>query len=213
MTAVSSLVAVGDVVHRTRLGEAGRRTRRIDADHSSASAFCAPLPASSAHAIPGEDQPCSGVAEVVGDLPRLEQRVHRDDDAAGAQHAVVDDGESGRLGSMIATRSPGLTPRSCSSRQPGRWPASSSRKVVVRLAEANCDPVGVCARRLDEVRREVQSVTTFAETAAAARDEGSSSVTGPNVDVRLQRVVDHCVVLVHNAGTGHAALHGATSCL
>ena len=32
--------------------------------------------------MPGEDQPGPGVAEVVGDLSHLEQRVHRDDDAA-----------------------------------------------------------------------------------------------------------------------------------
>jgi hypothetical protein len=43
--------------------------------------------------VPGEDQPAAGVTEIVGDLPRLEQRVHRDDHAAGAQHAVVDHGE------------------------------------------------------------------------------------------------------------------------
>ena len=34
----------------------------------------------------GEDQPCAGVVEVVGDLARLQERVHGDDDRAGAQH-------------------------------------------------------------------------------------------------------------------------------
>ncbi len=48
--------------------------------------------------MPGEHQAGPGVAEVVGDLPRLEQRVHRDDDPARAKDAVVHDGDLGDVG-------------------------------------------------------------------------------------------------------------------
>ena len=44
-------------------------------------------------AVPREQQLGAGVAEVEGDLAALEQHVHRHDDAAGAQHAVVEDRE------------------------------------------------------------------------------------------------------------------------
>ncbi len=45
--------------------------------------------------MPGEHQPGPGVAQIIGDLPRLEQRVHRDDHAAGAEHPVVHHGDLG----------------------------------------------------------------------------------------------------------------------
>ena len=48
--------------------------------------------------VPGEDQPGPGVAEVIGDLSPLEQRVHRDDHTACAEHAIVGDGELGDVG-------------------------------------------------------------------------------------------------------------------
>src|SRR6185437_5038616 len=48
--------------------------------------------------VPGEDQPGAAVAEVERDLAPLEQHVHRHDDAAGAQHRVVDDRELGDVG-------------------------------------------------------------------------------------------------------------------
>ena len=47
--------------------------------------------------VPGEDQLRLGVAEVERDLALLEQHVHRHDDAAGAQHAVVGDRELGHV--------------------------------------------------------------------------------------------------------------------
>ena len=43
--------------------------------------------------VPGEDQLGPRVRQVVGDLALLEQHVHRHDDAAGPQHAVVADRE------------------------------------------------------------------------------------------------------------------------
>ena len=58
--------------------------------------------------VPGEDQPGPGVAEVVGDLPRLEQRVHRDDHAAGPEHAVVHHGDLGDVGHHDADPVAGL---------------------------------------------------------------------------------------------------------
>ena len=48
--------------------------------------------------VPGEDQPGPGVAQVIGDLARLEQRVHRDDRAAGPEHPVVHHGDLGDVG-------------------------------------------------------------------------------------------------------------------
>jgi len=61
--------------------------------------------------VPGEDQPGPGVAEVIGDLSPLEQRVHRDNHTARAEHAIVLTANSVTLGCMIPTRSPGLKPR------------------------------------------------------------------------------------------------------
>ena len=58
--------------------------------------------------MPGEDQPGPGVAQVVGDLPRLEQGVHRDDHAAGAEHAVVHHGDLGDVGHHDADPVAGL---------------------------------------------------------------------------------------------------------
>ena len=58
--------------------------------------------------VPGEDQPGPGVAQVIGDLPRLEQRVHRDDHAAGAEHAVVHHGDLGDVGHHDADPVAGL---------------------------------------------------------------------------------------------------------
>jgi hypothetical protein len=43
--------------------------------------------------MPREDQPRSRVGQVVRDLSRLEQRVHRDNDRAGPEHPVVDGGK------------------------------------------------------------------------------------------------------------------------
>ena len=53
------------------------------------------LSGGSANCVPGEDQLGLGVAEVERDLALLEQHVHRHDDAAGAEHAVVGDRELG----------------------------------------------------------------------------------------------------------------------
>ena len=49
--------------------------------------------------VPGEQQLGPGVRQVEGDLALLEQHVHRHDDAAGPQHAVVArPGSTGRWG-------------------------------------------------------------------------------------------------------------------
>ena len=48
-------------------------------------------------AVPGDDQLGARVGEVVRDLARLEQRVHRHDDRAEPQRAEVDDGEVGHV--------------------------------------------------------------------------------------------------------------------
>ena len=45
--------------------------------------------------VPGKKQPGAGVAQVERDLAPLEQHVHRDHYAAGAQYAEVADGEVG----------------------------------------------------------------------------------------------------------------------
>ncbi len=58
--------------------------------------------------VPGEDQPGPGVAQVIGDLPGLEQRVHRDDHAAGPEHAVVHHGDFGDVGHHDADPVAGL---------------------------------------------------------------------------------------------------------
>ncbi len=47
--------------------------------------------------VPGEDQLGLRVAEVERDLALLEQYVHRHNDSAGAEHAVVGDRELGNV--------------------------------------------------------------------------------------------------------------------
>ena len=60
--------------------------------------LAAPLVASADEVGPDQGDLRAGVGEEVVDLAGLEQRVHRDDGAAGQQDAPVDDGESPHVG-------------------------------------------------------------------------------------------------------------------
>ena len=90
-------VPVRDLVVRGGGGEEIAEAGRIDDDRlrvrvlGAAARFVREL-------MPGEDQPGPGVAEVISHLPPLEQRVHRDDHTARAEHAIVGDGELGDVG-------------------------------------------------------------------------------------------------------------------
>ncbi len=91
------LVPVGQV-----LGGWGGRKRRTesagtDGDHLGL-ALLRTGPCLVGEGVPGEQEPGTRVAEVVGDLAGLEQGVHRDDDAAGPQYAEVGEGELGHVG-------------------------------------------------------------------------------------------------------------------
>ncbi len=134
--------------------EEGAEGGRVDPDQVDTRARGA-LSGLLGHPVPGEDQPGARVAEVVADLPRLEQWVHRHDDPAGTEHAVVDGGEVREVrqhdGDFVARLD-----------APVLEQASDTRAALAelserhhRVTEADRDPVGVRADRLDEVRREV----------------------------------------------------------
>ena len=75
-----------------QIGEATPSTTMVSAP------ACSAPPGLLGEPVPREQQPGPGVAQVVGDLPPLEQRVHRDDDAARPEHAVVLDRDLGDVG-------------------------------------------------------------------------------------------------------------------
>jgi hypothetical protein len=58
--------------------------------------------------VPGEDKTRPGIAQVIGHLPHLEQRVHRDDHPAGPEHAVVHHGNLGDVRHHDPDPVPGL---------------------------------------------------------------------------------------------------------
>ena len=82
---------------RLVLGQRRREARRLDLDQLDAGVGGA-LARLGGEAVPGEQQLRAGVLQVEGDLAPLQQHVHRHDDAAGAQHAVVGDRELGDVG-------------------------------------------------------------------------------------------------------------------
>ena len=99
--------------------------------------------------VPGEHQPGPGVAQVVGDLPRLEQRVHRDDHAAGAENAVVHHGDLGHVRHHDADPVAGL--EAALVQQPGhpgarlvQGPVGHRRVVHPHGHPSGVDPRGVC---------------------------------------------------------------------
>ena len=89
---------VDDTVGGLVLGEDVGERRRIDLDDLRAGDPGRTLPGIGGRAAPGEDQPGTRVGQVVGDLSGLEQRVHRYDDTAGPEHAVVERGELRNVG-------------------------------------------------------------------------------------------------------------------
>ena len=116
------------------LGQARRRLERSPAvaakaagstSISSAPASAAPSRASSAEAVPGEQQLGAGVLEVEGDLAPLQQHVHRHDDR--------------RPRAARRSRRSGTRARWAASPRPGR-PAR-------RPSRAAASPGGRCARR------------------------------------------------------------------
>ena len=96
MSSSSVSATVGD-----RLGGADLllELARLDEDALGAGLGSAPGLGVLGEALPGEQQLGARVLQVEGHLALLEQHVHRHDDAAGAQHAVVDRrGSRGRWG-------------------------------------------------------------------------------------------------------------------
>ena len=91
-SAVSARPGVGSSPASSR-GEG----RRLDLDQLGAGVGGA-VARLGAEAVPGEQQLGARVLQVEGDLAPLEQHVHRHDDAAGPQHAVVGDRELGDVG-------------------------------------------------------------------------------------------------------------------
>ena len=92
MTAVSSSsVSASSVVGSRSPSSSAKASGSTSISSTPASA--APSRASVGEAVPGEQQLRAGVLEVEGDLAPLQQHVHRHDDAAGAEHAVVGDRE------------------------------------------------------------------------------------------------------------------------
>ena len=91
------VVPVRHLVVRDRGGQEVREAGRVDDDRLGVRPFGAAARIAG-EIMPAEHQPGPGVAQVIGDFPHLEQRVHRDDHTAGAKHAVVDDGELGDVG-------------------------------------------------------------------------------------------------------------------
>ena len=108
--------------------------------------------------MPGEDQPGPGVAEVVGDLPRLEQGVHRDDDAAGAEHAVVHHGDLRDVGHHDADPVAGL--EAALVQQPGHPGARLVQGPVGhgRVVHPDGHPSGVRAGGVRQVLGQVRHV-------------------------------------------------------
>ena len=68
----------------------------------------------------------AGVAQVVLDLARLQQWVHRDDDRTGAQHGVVEDRELHDVGQHDADTVAGLDAASAHPARGARTGSSSS---------------------------------------------------------------------------------------
>ena len=106
--------------------------------------------------VPGEQQPGPGVAQVVGDLPPLEQRVHRDDDAARPEHAVVHHRDLGDVGHHQADPVAGL--EAALVQQPGHPGAGLVQRPVGqrRVVHPDRHPAGVRAGGLRQVPCQVR---------------------------------------------------------
>ena len=101
----------------------GRRAARAcrATNRSATPASAAPLAASSTDAGPGDEHPRAAVAQDVAHLPRLEQHVHRHDDAAGLEDAEVGDHELRHVGQLQARRCrPARSPRASRPARTGR---------------------------------------------------------------------------------------------
>ena len=162
---------------------------------------CPTVPAASttgsADGSSGDDEPRSRVAQVVLDLARLEQRVHRDDGGAGQQRAVEDDRERrgrwaapGRRGRRVRRRAPAATPRpaaprrgtrrrsatASSIRSAGRLSCSAavSSRFWARLLMVACLPVEV---RISALPAREVAYPTSSDTVrrTTGTDEGSST--------------------------------------
>src|SRR5271165_5201743 len=135
---------VRDLVLRGGGGEEIAEAGRIDDDRlrvrvlGAAARFVREL-------MPGKDQPGPGVAEVISHLPPLEQRVHRDDHTACAEHAIVGDGELGDVGLHDPDPVAGLEAR-WRSIPATRALASSSSAYVVVASSTRTATRSACAR-------------------------------------------------------------------
>ena len=85
--------AVGHLVDRLGAAEQLLELAGLDERCTRRPPRAAPASGRLGELVPGDEHRAPASDEVVGDLARLEQRVHRHDDRAEAQRAVVDDRE------------------------------------------------------------------------------------------------------------------------
>ena len=138
----------------------------------------------------------AGVAQVVGDLAGLEQRVHRHHDAARPQHAEVDDGELRDVGQHEPD--PVARPEVTGREQAGD---ASARVVEVAigegvLGEADRHPIGVSSRGAGEAVGKVHGGSPSAERTELTRQ--SSGRRGLDHDGRKHQCLRPLVVPAHS---------------
>jgi hypothetical protein len=150
------LLRVGQAGRGLVLAEHRRERLRLDLEQLGAGVGGA-VARLGGEAVPGEQDPGSGVLEVEGDLAPLQQHVHRHDDAAGAQHPVVGDGELEHVGQhhadpLARAQSPG--------QQQGGEPGAAVVELGIgedALAEPDGRAVGHPCGALGDDRCQVQT--------------------------------------------------------
>ena len=137
--------------------------------------------------VPGEDKTGPGVAQVIGDLPRLEQGVHRDDHAAGAEHAVVHHGDLGHVGHHDADPVAGL--EAALVQQPGHPGARLVQGPVGhrRVVHPHGHPSGVAPGGVRQVLGQVRHAAHCPAAGPGGRRSPVSSLS-PGVGTTAQRL-------------------------